>query len=128
MKIHLKMKICSLAEEARIIRRMEKRIVKRRRHWAKKTDTSVDMRSEPMRLSLQQHRQFVVRLEARNSNLAYGFLRGRTYKQVEDRHRPVDKQRSRPASWSRVADLVAKYGNMDKRIAAQKLAEWTATE
>ena len=112
MKTHLKMKICSLAAEAQIIRREEKK-------WPGK---------HAMRQSLRDHRLDVVRKETRCSLLAYGFLRGRLYKQVENSVRLVEPQHgptvAKPIDWDRVAALVAKYGPLDKRDAAQQLAEW----
>ena len=101
MKTQLKMKICSLAAEARIIRREETK-------W--RGDSSV-------RSSLRKHRTGVVRREARASQLAYGFLRGRRYAQLE-------KAESVRADWTRVASLVTKYGARDKAHATQQLNEW----
>ena len=112
MKTHLKIKIKSLAAEARIIKQEE-------RKWRY---------PHPMRESLRRHRRRDVRAEARHSLIAYGFLRGRRYAQIEQ---PKEVWRghqrgSGPPNWNRVRDLVAKYGDMDKREAAQKLAEWSA--
>ena len=65
------MKIKSLAEEARIIRREESRY--KGPIWGP-TET---------RNSLHNHRTYDVRNEARASLLAYGFLRGKTLTQIE---------------------------------------------
>ena len=102
MKTHLKMKICSLAAEARIIRKEELK-------W--RGDSEV-------RTSLRKHRTRIVRREARCSQLAYGFVRGRRYAQLE-------KPDSAPADWPRVAALVAKYAEYDKAGAAKQLSEWS---
>ena len=112
MKTHLKIKIKSLAAEARIIKAEE-------RKWRY---------PHPMRESLRRHRRKEVRAEARHSLIAYGFLRGRRYAQVEQPNEAWagHKRGSGPPNWNRVRDLVAKYGGMDKRDAAQKLAEWSA--
>ncbi len=72
MKTHLKIKIKSLAAESRIIRLEEKK-------WRG---------GHPMRISLWDHRVKAVRNEARAALLAYGFLRGRTYRQVEPHGTP----------------------------------------
>lgn len=103
MKTQLKMKICALSAEARIIRKEEKK-------W--RGDSKV-------RNSLRNHRTSVVRREARCSQLAYGFLRGRRYIQLETAN-------SIAADWGRVGSLVAKYGERDKTSAAQQLKEWAA--
>lgn len=63
----LRVKIKSLAAEARIIRAEE------RKHPGESLD----------RHQLHNHRVWDVRREARFSQIAYGFLRGRAYSQIE---------------------------------------------
>jgi len=67
--IHMRVKIRSLAEEARIIRNEEKKAKKRglleRCH------------------GLHQHRTDDLRRCARHNLLAYGYLRGRSYREME---------------------------------------------
>lgn len=77
MSTELKIKITSLAAEAAIIRRHERRIAKARarRGLSKGTD--------PTWSSIQSHRRGVVRREARHSLLAQAFLRDRQYHCVE---------------------------------------------
>lgn len=115
-KTELKIKIMSLAAESRIIRREEKK-------WPGR---------HAKRLSLREHRIGDVRTEARCALLAYGFLRGRLYRQVENRVRPVDHAHKdkamKPIDWERVIALVARFGGLDKRDARQKLAEWADFE
>ena len=103
MRTHLKMKICSLAAEAKIIGKEEKK-------WR---------RDSNVRASLRAHRTGIVRREARHSLLAYGFLRGRRYGQLESAD-------STPANWTRVTALVAKYGDRDKQTSAKELTDWRA--
>ncbi len=81
----LKVKIKSLAAEARIIRLEELRS------------------SGVTRQSLYFHRVYDVRNEARWSQLAYAFLRGRDYSQIEAKN-------SGWVNWDRVMKLVAKFG------------------
>lgn len=90
---YLKVKIKSLAEEARIIRLEE--------HRAKsKKDTF-------LLNGLKQHRIGIVRYEARHSQLAYAYLRGRQYHQVESIC-------TTDPDWSRVEKLIKKYyGSID---------------
>lgn len=64
-RVFLKIKLKSLAEEARIIRKEEKRHI------------------GTMRESLYLHRIHRVRTAARNTLLAYSYIRGRSYHQVE---------------------------------------------
>jgi hypothetical protein len=83
----LRVKIKSLAVEARIIRREELRT-----HGA-------------LREELYMHRIHDVRSEARASCLAYGFIRGRTLDQMERGRTMLD-----PATQKRVDALMKKYG------------------
>lgn len=84
-RIYLKVKIKSLAAEAKIIRLEEKR--------AKRVS---------IRDGLADHRRGVVRIEARHTHLAYGFLRGKEYKQIEAKaHEAPD--------WKRVRKMIQKY-------------------
>ena len=85
-RTYLKVKIKSLAEEAKIIRAETKK--------AKHTS---------IKDGLYRHRIDVVRVEARSTHLAYGFLRGRGYRQMESvAHSAPD--------WKRVRKMVEKYG------------------
>jgi|SRR6185369_8384312 len=63
----LRVKVKSLAEEARIIRREEQR------SWG------------PLRNELHAHRVRALRQAARQAHLAYGLIRGRTIGQMENR-------------------------------------------
>jgi hypothetical protein len=81
----LRIKFKSLAEEARIIRREERR-------------TFGSLRDQ-----MYCHRIHVVRSEARITHLAYGFLRGRTLAQIES-------IRYTEPNWDRVVELIHRYG------------------
>ena len=82
----LKVKLKALAAEARIIREEE-------------TKTRGQLRND-----LHAHRVVVVRGECRATHLAYGFLRGRTYHQMER------TCRTKP-DWEKVKRMVRRYGN-----------------
>lgn len=81
----LKVKIKSLAAEAAIIRHEEVR-------------SRGDLRS-----ALRRHRQIDVRRECRATLLAYGYLRGKTYDQIEPGATSEPK-------WDIVTRMVKKYG------------------
>lgn len=81
----LRVKLKSLAAEAKIIRREEKRS-----HGA-------------LREELYRHRIDVVRAVSRNTHIAYGLIKGRTLDQME----PTRK--SEP-DWDAVAKMISKYG------------------
>ena len=85
MSIELKVKIKSLAEEARIIRAEERKL------------------PGPQRSSLRDHRVTVVRRASRHTLLAYAFLRGKRYRATER------TSRTSP-DWSTVEKMIKKYG------------------
>lgn len=90
----LKVKIKSLAAEARIIRHEERK-----------------SRGQ-LRNDLAAHRKGIVRREARHTQLAYGYLRNRPYRKLEQTcHRHPD--------WSSVERMVKRYGTLK-----QPLKEW----
>ncbi len=100
----LKVKIKSLAEEARIIRLEERR--SKAGGW--------------QQCELHLHRVLDVRKEQRVSLLAYAFIRGVPLAATEPKS-------STPPDWSRVAKLVEKFGTADysaKESQAASLAEW----
>lgn len=87
--IFLKVKFKSLAAEAIIIRREERKLY--------------DRRPRSLWDRLNFHRRYDVRREARAAALAYGFLRGRAYHSIEGKtYCAPDK--------ARVVALVKKYG------------------
>lgn len=157
MKTHLKIKIVTLAAEAKIIRREEKKWRKPSFKQYKKdvraalkaggwpapvihntsfASTDDDMSvfpdfvkdampnpkhynkpstpPHPMWHSLNGHRRGVVRSEARHSLLAYGFLRGRPYRVIENKcHEAPD--------WHRVEDLAVRFGLTDGTVSLKTL-------
>lgn len=83
-RVYLKVKIKSLAAEAKIIRAEERK-------------------NKYFRTGLSSHRKTVVRSEARHTLLAYGFLKGKRYRDLE----PTAKNKP---DWDRVRRMVEKYG------------------
>lgn len=127
MKTYLKIKICSLAAEAKIIKREERRWFK---HISSKAISDPNKMGEPirikhfykkdhpLRMALRAHRIDDVRTECRSAHIAYGYLRGRCYKQIENKCYVAP-------NWERIAELIRKYGgsqyvNVEAR---KKLAE-----
>jgi hypothetical protein len=99
---YLKIKIVSLAAEAVLIRKEEK-------HWPGESW---------QREGLHNHRVKEVRKESRVALLAYGFLRGKKFKELErDSYTSPD--------WTRVIDLVTKYGDeKDRNKISDQLKNW----
>lgn len=85
-RIPLKVKIKSLAEEAKIIRKEEEKT-----------------KDRSLRSVLHFHRVSDVRKEARHSQLAYAFIRERSYKDVE-------RTTKNEPSWARIWKIAEKFG------------------
>lgn len=81
----LRIKLKSLAAEARIIRKEEQRT-----HGA-------------LRQELYLHRIGIVRQAARDTHIAYGLIKGRTLDQIEP------KRHSEP-NWDNIEKMLKKYG------------------
>ena len=89
----LKIKLKSLAAEAKIIRQEEQ---KRPQH--------------KLREEMYLHRIHVVRAAARETHIAYGLLRGRPLERIE-------KPNSRPYNKASVDKMLAKYGPIKAPVA-----------
>ena len=105
MKTFLKVKTQTLAAEARIIRRLERNA--KRRYGGE----------HGLFKSLYQHRIGVVRSAARNHHLALGFLRGRSYRQMED------FARSTP-DWQEIERQAIRFAGEEEQVVKQRFAEW----
>lgn len=78
----MRVKLRSLAEEARIIRNYERKLRKR---WRKEKAQEKAESLQETYGKLHRHRVVALRREARAGYLAYGFLRGRPYNTIEER-------------------------------------------
>ena len=110
-KIYLKVKIASLAAEARIIRNLEKR---RRTRLTKR---HIPLISDNIWCGLNTHRRFELRIEARHAQLAYGFLRSRAYRTIENSplwlKPPFSKQQP---NLRRIAEIVCKFADLNGKL------------
>ncbi len=86
-RVYLRVKVKSLADEAKIIRKEEKRA-----------------RLLSIRIGLRDHRTGIVRHEARHAQIAYGFLKGRSYAEIEGGAKEAPE-------WAKVRKMVEKYGS-----------------
>jgi hypothetical protein len=122
-KLFLKIKLQSLAAEARIIRRHESSVKRQARAALLDASTrNVEMgdNQRPTLIEtearavhnyelydqLRLHRTGPLRYEARAAGLAYGLVRGRAYKQIEQK---VKHEMPRPF-WQDVYRMASKYG------------------
>ena len=90
-RLFLKVKLKTLAAEARIIRFHEQRA------------------RGQLRERLRAHRVQPVRSEAHATHLAYGFIRGRARFRIEPNRRTLQPP-AEAALWARVESMVKKYG------------------
>jgi hypothetical protein len=93
MRSHLKVKIASLAAEAKIIRRVEGKTLQRSRYKRSKGHDPVAVEVVHQEfMSLRVHRKFDVRQEARGALLALAFMNGKLYRQVENPPKTKDRK------------------------------------
>ena len=120
----MKIKIKHLGEESRIIKNEKAKWLRKAAIGRQKAKESG--RENPaapwMFDAIHLHRVNVVRPEARDSNLAYGFIRGHSYATVEEK-------RYTDPNWRNVLDIVKRFYNsrygMNVHI-EEKFAEWKA--
>lgn len=99
--IELKIKIKSLADETRTIKSEERKL-------------KADGKGPGAQFnSIYRHRMDVVRPESRHSLLAYGYLRGRSYKQMEEKCR-------QDPNWKHVKRLIERFGGNPANFDAWK--------
>lgn len=86
--IKLKIKIKHLSLEPKIIRHEERKLLKQARwlRYRQGEESASDLSCEYM--ILRDHRKIHLRYEARATQLAYAFLRGKTYLEIENRNDP----------------------------------------
>ncbi len=137
-KTYLQVKIISLADEQRTIRRKEIKFRERARkaaleHAKRLADGKLPNTVPPMaglnetRVGLYEHRVKWVRPEARAALLAYGFLRGVPYQSIENK---IDFARFRQCGtthdkfWNRVISIAAKFGNLGDIDVKKAVEEW----
>lgn len=119
----LRVKIESLAQEARIIRKYEKRALFRKpRPFRGRTVWSGT--PGQLHFELWHHRTTVVRFHARAAHIAYGIIRGLTRDQIEPNRKPVpdNGQHQERELMKEVARLVERYGPVAGAVKMPKAA------
>jgi hypothetical protein len=99
--IQLKVKIKVLAAEALILRQQEKKYLP---EWRLRADATY--------FSLRHHRVEAVRKEQRSALLAYGYMRGRAYAQME-------KKCYEKPNLERVLNIVQRFTPPDPNVKAE---------
>jgi hypothetical protein len=107
---YLKIKVKSLAAEATMIRKEENKAKSHYRYLAKKQGREWEYEQTVKEFwGLRHHRKWDVGTESRAALIAYGYLRGLQYSQIEK----PDKCNS--PDWSRIKRLAVKYGPTNAR-------------
>lgn len=119
MKSHLKIKVQTLGAECRVAKSQERQwLRKAKKARAKQRDPKY---AEANWFSIRQHRLAVIRKEARDSHLALGFLRGRSYEEMENvaYHAP---------DWKNIEGIVKRFSaDDDQRDIMQTFSQWKDT-
>jgi hypothetical protein len=126
MKSHLKVKVFALSAEMTYIRRQEAKW-KNRARYARSKGRS-DAYQHQALCSHQAHR-YELKTEARNSHLAYGYLKGRPYQQMERIcYGPLKGFGSSEPDWKAIESMVERFTKDETtpQDVMQKFAEWLA--
>ena len=111
MKIELKIKLISLGLEAQAIRRIERKLKSKPGYRVDGSNTRKAF------TSIQNHRRNDIRRAARHSHLAYGFLRGRAYAEIE-------RSTYTNPDWDQVSRIAKRFSDEDERVVLQRFSEW----
>ena len=108
MSVELKIKLKSLAEEQRIIRKEELSI----------KNGKFSYKSNQRRESIYLHRVMHVRPIIRATHIAYGLIRGLQYHEIENSPKSIP-------NWNKVKEMIKKYStnNDDKLKNLEKIEE-----
>lgn len=121
--LHLKVKIKSLAAEAKIIRSEERK----QKHYIKAAPEYAH-EHRPIRDSLQHHRTGIVRYEQRHSYLAYAFLRGKTRKHCEPTHKEAYKSmyQNGGVDMKKLHEIICRFwtGTNDTKPSIEQVQRW----
>lgn len=109
----LKVKALSLAEEARIIRKLEKQFNKETYVYREQT---YQYHNE-----LYDHRVGIVRWESRATHLARAFLAGKDYKSIEPSRKPEKEYYFNIKVEPRVQAIIKKY---KRNSSPEQVTEW----
>lgn len=146
MKSHLKVKVHSLSHEMRYIRRQENKwkerakAARQRKRAFEASDTHKDGLSEAIVRGRDRHIAYAegnfwslrthrtgMKVDARNSHLAYGCMRGMPYSRMEHLCYGVYKgQGAREPQWSRIEAMVQRFSKDEPNPQdfMQRFAQW----
>lgn len=127
MKSHLKVKVFTLGAEMSYIHRQEIK-------WKEKARVARQKARDPKYLednfwSLRHHRK-ELKVEARHTHLAYGFMKGRSYREMEQFcYGDIKGYGSTPPDWAKIEQMIDRFSQdePDPRDVMQKFSEWLAS-
>lgn len=128
MRTHLQVKVFTLMQEMTYIRRQEEKWKTRARFARQKQKQATLERAESAFWSLRGHR-INLKLEARNTHLAYGALRGMPYSRMEVMcYGPLKGYGSTEPNWKSIEDMVERFSKDedDPQGTMQRFGEWLA--
>lgn len=126
MKSHIQVKVASLAAEMKIIHRLEIKWKAKARRARKKVNDAAYHESNFWTL---RHHRNNLKLEARSTHLAYGYLRGRSYAQMEQIcYGPLKGYGSTEPNWKAIEEMVERFTKYETspQDYMQKFSEWLA--
>lgn len=128
MRSHLKVKVFALAAEMTYIRRQEQKWKDRARFARQKQKSNSVEYAEKNFWSQRSHRSGL-KLEARNTHLAYGYMKGVPYAKMEHVcYGPLKGWGSSEPNWAAIEAMVERFSKDEDnpQDAMQKFAEWLA--
>lgn len=125
MSMELKIKSKHLALEPSIIRKEEDKLKGQIRYQSKKENAALALALTTKLESLSTHRRWNVRNEARATELARAYLKGKPYVTVEKRSKCNDDM-YKLYIVPRIVAMVTKYGKGDqRRIDRKTIIDWS---
>ena len=121
MTVELKIKAKHLALEPAIIRKEEQAALKEAR-WCR-ANNRLPNAAHARYISLNNHRRWNVRNEARATELARAYLAGKEYKTVEQKRKPENESKFQRYIVPRIAVMAMKYGKASK-VTDQEIIDW----
>lgn len=128
MKTHLQIKVFTLMQEMTYIRRQEEKWKVRARFARQKQRRASVEKAEATFWSMRWHRSGL-KVEARNTHLAYGALRGVSYSRMEVMcYGPLKGYGSTEPNWKSIEEMVERFSKDedDPQGTMQRLGEWLA--
>lgn len=117
MAYQLKCKALALGAEAREFKKQERHCLDRAKKWEARAKIGRAKAERAAQYGIREHRLMAVRTEARRNNLAYGFLLGRKYEQIE-------RFSWTQPNWDKVLASAITYSGEPEQVTRQKFAEW----